>query len=434
VLATSLSATAQADFGPDRPTQAWSCNSNGFDHVTFDSFTGVPTNQNLNNPCDTSAGTFNEEQFLTGVQVGRDSTWNTSVQNVTQSAEVEAKIYIHNNADTSLNTVPDGHGGFVGVAQNVTAQVSIPSTIQQTQDVTATISASNAQPQSIFDTMDVTGANGGSFGLQYENGTAQLHEQDGSVTNLTAAQESALTGSGLNLGSQAGCFQHVQEITFKMKVNMPQYNILKQVRFAGQGPSDWKKTVTAQVGNTLEWSVSFSNIGQTELDNVAIVDQIPANMTVVPGSVTLYTADFPNGTTDLSPNPIQANGSQLNVNIGNYRALTQDEINSGEVSAQIIYRTTVNDASLACGANDLVNKAFATPQGFGTISDTADASVTKQCTTPTPPATTTSTTTTPTTLVNTGPGDVIGLFSGVTIAGAFAHRLFLSRRLARRGL
>lgn len=47
--------------------------------------------------------------------------------------------------------------------------------------------------------------------------------------------------------------------------------------------------------------------------------------------------------------------------------------------------------------------------------------------TPTPTSTTT---TTPTQLVNTGPGSVIGLFAGVTIAGAVAHRLF-SRRFAR---
>jgi len=57
--------------------------------------------------------------------------------------------------------------------------------------------------------------------------------------------------------------------------------------------------------------------------------------------------------------------------------------------------------------------------------------------TPTPPSTpptTPSTPTTPgqpTTLVNTGPGDVIGAFSAVSVAGALAYRFYLSRRLAR---
>jgi len=47
--------------------------------------------------------------------------------------------------------------------------------------------------------------------------------------------------------------------------------------------------------------------------------------------------------------------------------------------------------------------------------------------TPTPPSTPNQ----PAQLVNTGAGDVIGIFAGVAILGAFAHRLFLSRRLAR---
>lgn len=35
---------------------------------------------------------------------------------------------------------------------------------------------------------------------------------------------------------------------------------------------------------------------------------------------------------------------------------------------------------------------------------------------------------TPTTLVNTGAGDVLGIFAAVTVAGALAHRLVLARR------
>ncbi|HET7320789.1 MAG TPA: hypothetical protein VFI84_04390 [Candidatus Saccharimonadales bacterium] len=37
----------------------------------------------------------------------------------------------------------------------------------------------------------------------------------------------------------------------------------------------------------------------------------------------------------------------------------------------------------------------------------------------------------PTTLVNTGAGDVAGLFAAVAVAGAFGYRLFLGRRLSR---
>lgn len=51
--------------------------------------------------------------------------------------------------------------------------------------------------------------------------------------------------------------------------------------------------------------------------------------------------------------------------------------------------------------------------------------------TTTPPTVTPPTTTPPETLVNTGPGEVAGLFAAVAFAGAIAHRLFLARRLTR---
>lgn len=47
--------------------------------------------------------------------------------------------------------------------------------------------------------------------------------------------------------------------------------------------------------------------------------------------------------------------------------------------------------------------------------------------TPTPPSTPNQ----PTQLANTGAGSVFGIFAGATVLAAFAHRLFLSRRLAR---
>jgi len=62
-----------------------------------------------------------------------------------------------------------------------------------------------------------------------------------------------------------------------------------------------------------------------------------------------------------------------------------------------------------------------------TVNVSGNCSQTVKFTTPgTPPPTTP-----PTTLVNTGAGDVIGLFGAVAVLGAFAHRLFLSRRLSR---
>jgi len=51
--------------------------------------------------------------------------------------------------------------------------------------------------------------------------------------------------------------------------------------------------------------------------------------------------------------------------------------------------------------------------------------------TPTPPAPTPATPAAPTALVNTGPGDVIGLFAVATVGGAALYRRLLARSLGR---
>ena len=395
LLVGGITGTTLATFGPDRPTKVWSSGVAGFDHVTFNSFTNVGN------------GIGDERDFFRGVQVGRDSVWSDPVNDVAQQAEVEGKIYIHNGADGSLNTVPDGNGGFKGIAKNVKVKVTIPTGSNKTQDVTAFISADNAQPQMVFDTLTMTGANGGYFELAYEPGTAKLHKQDGSSTTLTAAQEQALTSDGYNIGDQEGCFEFVQEITFRMKVNMPRYTIKKQVTLPGS--TNWGETQNANPGDTVSWLITFQNTGYTTLRSVNIVDEVPAGLTVVPGTVKLTNGNYPNGYV-YPDSAIQMNGRQVNVNAGDYN---RDGI------AYVSFRTKIADAAqLTCGLNTFTNKAFATPQGYGAIWDTAVATTTRTCAT-----TTTTTPQQPKALPNTGAGDVAGLFGATTALGAVAHSI-----------
>lgn len=354
--------------GADRPTKAWTGeNTAGFDYVTFNSFTGV------------GGGIGDERDFQRGVQVGRDSVWADPVSNVEQEAEIEAKVYIHNNADPSLNDAP----GNPGIAKNVNVRVAIPTGFKQSQQSEAFISADNARPGTVSDTLTMTGADGGFFELDYIEGSAKLLRDGAVVRGL----DDSLVTTGVNLGDQRGCTEYVQEVTYRMKVKMPQYGMNKQVRHKGQTAADWKENVTAKVGDKLEWSIKFQNIGVTTLNNVAIVDNVPAGLTVVPGSVSLSNTNFPNGTTDLKPDPIQANGRQINVNAGsNYLPLTAEEKEKNYVSAQLIFETTVGKPTEeTCGQFSLVNEGFVTPEGFGTLKDTASVTVEGPvCVTPNP--------------------------------------------------
>ncbi len=400
LITIGISAPVMANFGPNRPTKVWSPNVQGFDHVTFNSFTNVGN------------GIGDERDFFRGLQVGRDSKWSDPVSNVTQDAEVEAKIYIHNNADATLNSKP----GNPGVAKNVNVRVALPTGIKQAQEATAFISADNAQPGTVYDTLDFTGANKGFFALAYENGTAVLHNQNGTTSKLS----DNLVTTGVNIGDQKGCFQYVREITFKMKVKMPRYTIQKQVALPGQTAKDWKESVIVKRGDTVSWLITFTNAGKTPLNHVKIVDQVPVGLTVVPGTVKLTNGNFLNGFI-YPDSAIQANGRQINVDIGNYNP-------DANGIAYVSYRTTVDKEAkpAACNPKEEVNQAFATPEGFGSITDTAKAEVTAEKCETKPPKTPPKTTTTE--LTNTGPGDVAGIFTGTALAGAFLHRKWTLRR------
>lgn len=343
-LVAGVASQAIAGFGPDRPTKQWTAAENGFDYVTFNSYTDVP-------------GVGDEREFFNGVQVGRDNTWSDPVVGVEQGAEVEMKIYVHNNADPLLNDA----AGNPGVAKNVTVKAELPTGSAQAHQATATISADNAQPGSVFDTLDLTGANAGFFELDYVEGSAKMYNhENGQTTGLS----DTLVTTGVNIGDQKGCFKYVREITFRVKVKMPRYQIQKNVRNHGEDVSRWRDVANTKIGEKVEWEIWFKNSGQTPLKGVKIVDNLPPYVTVVPGSIMLYKGQNSMNVPDTA---IQNNGKQLNINVGDY--------NPGDDSYLVFATTTDNNEKIRCGVHQLQNVAYATPDDYGAINDSARINV-----------------------------------------------------------
>lgn len=352
LVAVAVPAAVMATSGPSRPTKVYSEGVAGFDHVTFNSFTNVP-------------GIGDERNFFNGKYADAGSVYSDPMPEVKGGDDLTLEVYVHNNADSSLNA------SGIGVAKNTTVQVKLPTDVAKSQQATAYITADNASPKQIYDTLDFGAANGGYFSLSYVPGSASVQYADANGTSVNKKLSDSIVTSGVKIGPNLdgtvdGCFKYVEYVTLHVKVNVPQYSLSKQVRLNGQISKDWAEVKNAQAGDRVQWSIGFTNKGSTALNSVAILDEVPAGLTVVPGSIQLVNTLYPNGYT-FPDSAVMSNGRQISVSIGNY---------APGANAYLYYDTTVDKpAPTVCSTETLTNKAYATPQGFGAIWDTASVTV-----------------------------------------------------------
>ncbi len=204
-LAIAMPATTFAGFYPaDR--QTYTCEATkpdgttpceGADHVVFDSFTNNPK--------------FGDERaFLDGSVNGT----NADTVNVKDGDIVTIRAYVHNNAD------PNKIGEAAAVAKNVRIHVQLPTDSKANQTVVAFISADNASPVTINDTMQLAAS--GNMTVSYVPGSAQFqHAPDGVNVHTDAVDDSIVTKDGASLGGIKGCFQYSGYVTLKVKVSIP---------------------------------------------------------------------------------------------------------------------------------------------------------------------------------------------------------------------
>lgn len=347
----SVAAMAHAWY-PNRPTYTI---QQPADHVTFNSIT--------NNPNEGDERGFFSAKDAKNTQPGG---FSQTVNNLKDGQEVLLRVYVHNNAADNLNGT---NFNGKGVAKNTKVRIHLPTASGSALKANAYVSADNAAPKEVADTINL--GSSGNFNLTYMSGSAIQYTNavpTGIKLSDSIVSSGALIGYNKADGVVPGCFKYSSIVTIKVKVHKPSYSVAKSVRFQGQTASDWKESVAAQPGQTVEWRLGFTNTGGTTLNNVILLDQVPAGLTVVPGSIELVNANNPNGY--VFPNSvIQANGRQLNMNIGAY--------NPGS-NAYVYFRTTTPQLKdLKCGDNEFKNMVYATPQGLGTVNDDAKVGVKK---------------------------------------------------------
>jgi hypothetical protein len=202
VLALAILAAPVTTFAGFYPAnrQTYTCitptNCPGADKVTFNSFTNNPV---VGDERPFFAGSLNSANVQDRIKVQDGQT-------------IVLRAFVHNNAD------PNKIGQAAAIARNVKVKVIVPSIKKNDQNLVAFISASNANPGTVNDTMSLYGEK--AFTLEYVAGSAQFARKADGVNMTTSKLNDTIIKDGTHLGDMHGCFKYSGYVTLKVKVKM----------------------------------------------------------------------------------------------------------------------------------------------------------------------------------------------------------------------
>jgi uncharacterized repeat protein (TIGR01451 family) len=279
---------------------------------------------------------------------------------VTPGKEYIIRAYVHNIANPSINddlTTAAPNDG-IGVAKNTRIRFELPTGDDVANGFTAQarISADNALPQEVYDTVDLLNSDK-KFGVEFVPGSAYIfnaaHPDGYNLGDEITSTSGALIGDNAMDGVYSGCFEFSSFVVIRVRTTTPDLEIEK---FAStvEVPkmSDTAESVTVKRGEKVSWRINYKNSGTHFADDVTIRDQLPKGLDIVPGSILLTTAA---GNETLSDTALGSGG----VNVGDY---------TPEGNGVIRFTTVVNTDPEVC---QLTNIAFARSTNVSEKSDSA---------------------------------------------------------------
>ena len=332
-----------------------------------------------------SDGKIGDEKNFVGAKNTADNSavWKADTINVKDGDVIKVRLYVHNNSPK----------GMEKIAENVTANFSLPTTVGKSQTIVGYLNSSNATPNRYWD--EVVFNSNDDFYLEYVDGSAEYTNAKMGTVKLS---NNVIT-SGVTLGYDSlngkipGCYEYDGVVTIEVKVHKSvSAKLSKTVRV--KGTKTWSESVDAKIGDEVEFQIEYVNLLGEQVNDVMIRDVLPANLEYVNDSTYLYNANYQSGV-KLKDNTVTTSG----INIGSYTA---------NGNAYVRFTAKVVNNSLVCGSNQLVNWASSTVNSKVTKDDASVMVVRDNCE-PTPTPTPTPT---PEVLPDTGPTEVVAIALG----------------------
>ena len=293
---------------------------------------------------DLPSGIITEEVNFVGARVvgenqGAKNVWNGNEIKAVDGEFYYIRLYVHNN----------NPGGYDAVAEDAKVAFNIPQESAASIRVNGYITSSNAYPSEYVDYVDFVAER--PFHLEYVYGSALLENNgigaDGGIqlSDDIAASESGgvLIGYDELDGRVPGGYEYASYTTIMVKVVYDySFALDTQVRLVGSADEPWQKEGAAEIGDTVEFQLTYENTDNFTQEDVVIRSVLPDNLEYVAGSTVLYNVNHPDGLL-LDTDAVVADSG---INIGAYTAGS---------NAFVRFTAKVVDEDLAWGSNTLVN-------------------------------------------------------------------------------
>ena len=325
----------------------------------------------------------NEKNFVGAKNTAENtSVWNADTINVKDGDTIKIRLYVHNNNPK----------GTERIAENVSANFSLPALAGKSLTIVGYLNSSNATPNRYWDEIELKSND--DFYIEYVKGSAEY--SNGKMGTVKLSDEVIYSGVTLGYdslnGKIPGCYQYDGEVTIEVKIHKSvTAKLAKTVRL--KGAKEWSEMVDAKIGDEVEFQIEYRNLLNEQADNVMIRDVLPNNLEYVQDSTYLYNASHQSGV-KLDGNTVTTTG----INIGSY---------SPDGNAYVRFTAKVVNNDLICGKTQLVNWAASTVNSKVTKDDASVVVVRDNCEpepTPTP---------TPKVIPDTGPTEIMGAALGV---------------------
>lgn len=342
ILSMITIASASA-WGPERTTFTMESPAS---YPTFNSITNNPT-------------IGDERDFVRVGEINADVTDLKNEIKVVPGRQYLVYVYFHNNASATYN---DSAHNNVGVALRTRMSSSFSTVLTPANKgtITATITAENSNPLSVWDEAYMT-TDTEKVLLHYVAGSAKIYNDwkaNGSVMPSSLfTEEGTLLGLNALNGVIPGCEEYHGVVTYVLQADELGGSIEKSVSKDG---TTFSKSVNLAPGEEAIYQLTIMNTGDVALTNATIKDTLPTGLTLVPGSVKLR-ANSSTTWDELSDN-IFGTGYNLGT------------VGTGNV-IYIQYKVTAG-ADFDCEGTELTNKATLTYDSDQASGETKETSTT----------------------------------------------------------